>query len=500
MADPLSLDLSPADEAVAAEALALQLEELLELARANPKLAEVLRGMAKAVLELLPHENPVRRAAPDAPPLDAPTDAPQHLLASSEDLERLVSGFPVRSPLPESLSETDDLPEFDPEQLAANLLLKAEACRWLQHHGYTSEGPALAERYRLIEAGRAQGCYLWMLDPRVVNPLSSSAHELLSHAYRAAAEALELWRACEGQPEEAQAAPLLAEAQSALRVAVNRSRGLPGNALEFVDDDQRSIFEELRAFGRLTQTYLDHLSLSRPADPAACATIRERVLALGERRKQRAMTLKKQRDDLRRLAYHAEKLEHGSHNPEHDLAKVIGAIHDLAAGGLQESAPAFDAPLRPILAILKGSPDPVTARVTSYIEQRDRVGQEAHEEPEPLLPEVAQLARLLRGRTIVMIGGEPRPEALRKIERSFSCRLEWLSGAPHQSHYDFEPAIARREVALVLLLIRWSSHGFAEVSDFCRAHGKPLVRVPSGYGVNSLAHAVLNQASGQLIR
>jgi hypothetical protein len=78
--------------------------------------------------------------------------------------------------------------------------------------------------------------------------------------------------------------------------------------------------------------------------------------------------------------------------------------------------------------------------------------------------------------------------------------LFWIETREHESIDTFEPYIARPEVALVLLAIRWSSHSFGEVKRFCDRHGKPLVRLPAGYNPNQVALQILSQCSEQLGR
>ena len=73
-------------------------------------------------------------------------------------------------------------------------------------------------------------------------------------------------------------------------------------------------------------------------------------------------------------------------------------------------------------------------------------------------------------------------------------RLDWIETSPHQSYHDFESAVARTDVAVVLLAIRWSSHSFGNVRWLCERYGPPLVRLPAGLGVNRVAHEVVNQA------
>ena len=76
--------------------------------------------------------------------------------------------------------------------------------------------------------------------------------------------------------------------------------------------------------------------------------------------------------------------------------------------------------------------------------------------------------------------------------------LIWIETKEHQSIRGFEAAIARPDVALVLLAIRWSSHAFGDVKQFCDRHGKPLVRLPGGYSPNQVAAQILAQCGERL--
>ncbi|MFO0953350.1 MAG: hypothetical protein U0835_19795 [Isosphaeraceae bacterium] len=126
--------------------------------------------------------------------------------------------------------------------------------------------------------------------------------------------------------------------------------------------------------------------------------------------------------------------------------------------------------------------------------------------PEPaghaeLVPsaEVQRVARLLKGSTVVLIGGARRREAQKALERAFGLRsLVWVETKEHQSLSTFEPVVARPEVKLVLLAIRWSSHAFGDVKLFCDRHDKPLVRLPGGYNPNQVAAQVVAQCSAEL--
>src|SRR5205823_1745558 len=101
--------------------------------------------------------------------------------------------------------------------------------------------------------------------------------------------------------------------------------------------------------------------------------------------------------------------------------------------------------------------------------------------PEPT-PEVRAVADLLRGRSLVFIGNVANPAGRDALIRAFELDdLDWVVAREHQSIDGFEARIARPEVALVLLPIKFSSHSFGVVKAFCDRYGKPLVRLPAGY-------------------
>ena len=113
--------------------------------------------------------------------------------------------------------------------------------------------------------------------------------------------------------------------------------------------------------------------------------------------------------------------------------------------------------------------------------------------------EVKQAARLLGGNSIVLIGGNRRREAQESLRRALGLKdLVWIETKEHQAVDAFEPLIARADVALVLLAIRWSSHAFGDVKQICDRHGKLLVRLPGGYNPNQVAAQILSQSSAQL--
>jgi hypothetical protein len=111
---------------------------------------------------------------------------------------------------------------------------------------------------------------------------------------------------------------------------------------------------------------------------------------------------------------------------------------------------------------------------------------------------VRRAAELLRGRSVVLIGGVRRPHAAEQLESALGLReLIWVEGRD-QTYMAFEPYVADPDVAVVLLAIRWSRHGFNDVKAFCSKYGKPLVRLPGGYNPNQVAFHIVSQVGDRL--
>jgi hypothetical protein len=114
-------------------------------------------------------------------------------------------------------------------------------------------------------------------------------------------------------------------------------------------------------------------------------------------------------------------------------------------------------------------------------------------------PEVREAAQLLDGQSIVLIGGDRRPGSQQALREALGLKeVIWIETREHQSIEGFEAYVARPDVAIVILAIRWASHAFGEVREFCERHGKPLVRLPGGYNPNQVAAQIMSQCSERL--
>src|SRR5690606_26167713 len=101
--------------------------------------------------------------------------------------------------------------------------------------------------------------------------------------------------------------------------------------------------------------------------------------------------------------------------------------------------------------------------------------------------------------SLVFIANVANPEAKDALIDAFDLDdIDWIITREHQSIAGFESHVARPEVALVLLPIRWSSHSFGDIKQFCDRYDKPLVRLRAGYNPNQVAVQILAQCSEKL--
>ena len=441
------------------------LELISERVRNDPELAKALRTILEGVLARLPE--PALEPAQDSSPVPEPV---------WEELE----------PLEEPGESADYEPAYaewpDLSAVAQNLALKAWASRWVARHGYTDEREALNTRFELLDEARAIGLYLWMLDRNRVDLEAKGDLTELAELFELTTQALAFWQDAADTPEERDADHLLAGTQAALRVAIQRLSSIS-------DDDQYALYKALRLSAQASRTYLPQLSMRY--DPLPAQDLEMQLQALTEakgRREANERTLKKLGGKARYLVGLVQE------TPSEvarwlRVAEVLGELEVLG-----EDVTAQLEPLRgltvpdelPDLAARLALPELVPERSASPIEDAPSA-------------DVTRVRELLTGRVVVVVGGEARREAVEGLERAFGCRVRWLDAAPHTSLTVLEPAITE-EVAVVLLLIRWSSHVYGELAHVCKARGVPLVRLAGGYSPNRVAHDVLEQARERLER
>lgn len=395
---------------------------------------------------------------------------------------------------PQTNSEDEGL-----EALAARCRTKAEAARWaaerqrrLRERDESPDDDAPTDPAVRRWADQLTDAFYWA---SAHGSSSAPAIASLDHAagcFDALAEGLRLIpHTGQRQGGLEKALPLLAEAQSGVRCALRR--------LQAPDDlDQLAVYKLVRETAARHRIFLRRfLRADDLADPEAWPALLSRIEA--------------QTADKGLSKWHARRLEdlrsrvralgEGS-NTEADWQPVIAAAEQAVSEGVPPSSREIRRLLLPHIDDLPESiavPPGfrrVLAELDRYLATRPPP---IAATPQASTAAVVGAARLLTGRTGVLIGGLRRPQAQEALRAALELEeLVWIGTRPHQSIRGFESAIARPEVAVVLLAIRWSSHAFGEVKAFCERHGKPLVRLPGGYNPAQVAAQVLAQCGTRL--
>ncbi len=388
--------------------------------------------------------------------------------------------------------------------------IKAEGGRWAaKRRRLLKEGADYATEIEPNDQdliGRAKvlpDCFLWMCHRDGPSPENLSLFEDLAGCFEAMATALGLIQGLLNNPEAQDvvepAIDLAAEAQSAVRAAILAIDGP-------TDGDQQKVFSWLRSAAAERQILIRRfMRRDDPADPVAWANLQERLQQLEEKQQRYKNRDRRYKSLFNKIRYHLKRISDDT-NPE-DRAYDWGKIIESADQLVTESLPPSNIELRDLfLPVLDDIPEDIELPKNFLLVLReiDRFLSSRPTKPDPATTaaasqDVRRVRDLLKGRTVVMIGGDRRPFSAEAIADSFSLKeLIWIETREHQTHTVFEPQVARPDVALVLLAIRWSSHSFGEVKEYCDRYGKPLVHLPAGYNPNQVAFHILHQVGEKL--
>jgi hypothetical protein len=399
-------------------------------------------------------------------------------------------------PAPEASSQVD----AESPRLADRCRAKADAARWaaererrIRDRDDDPDRDAPSDPEMKAWADALVDAYHWASLEDASNTLDVQALDDVGGGFETLAVALDLVGALQDRRNAMERAlPLIAESQSAVRRALRR--------IGMSDDrDQFEAFEWVIEEAARHRVFVKRfLKADDLADPAIWPERIARIEALsggGDVSKRHVELLERLRQAVRRLE--------NSDSSEEDWKTVLSALSDLIASGVAPSHREVRDLLLPHIDDMPEGLDP-PGDVTLVLRAIDRFLStrgvpSAKVKPAATTPEIREAARLLEGRSAVLIGGLRRPSAQKALQEALGlAELNWIGTREHQSIRGFEAAIVRPEVAVVLLAIRWSSHAFGDVKTFCDQSGKPLVRLPGGYNPSQVAAQILAQCSGQL--
>ena len=395
--------------------------------------------------------------------------------------------------------------EVDLSEVQQRCMIKAEGARWSVRRQRRLADGAIYELdieptdREIIQKGRAVGTYLWMNSPDGPCPQEAALCDL-ADCFETAASAIALVRGILNETpvnrEELESSlKLLAEAQCMLRAATTAAGWEK-------DADQTAIHIWLRGATWRYRVYISrYMKATDNADPAEWSHLAARIDELDGQIQQRESFTKKRRQLFGQLRYHLGRIERDG-DSDHQWEKVITSVDELVAIGLQPSSIELREALLPFVDRLPEAEFPPNLKLV--LREIDRF-LALRPEPERIQPDEAsdrkieQVRNLLEGRKVALVGGSRRLAAAKALKDAFGLsELNWIASENHESVKTFEPGVADGEVALVLLAIRWSSHSYGDLQDYCDKYGKPLVRLPAGYNPAQVAHQILEQASERL--
>lgn len=478
---------------------------------ADPELKQLLSD----ALVLLSGERPEAIAAPEeiheeaaiepqtTEPESAAATEPSPSPASPEDLASLVQSLAqglapqTAAPVTQRLGGPAPLvtikARIEIKQEAIKLAVERAEAR-LRGENVHSTGQWF---YNVISKAKTlPNCYLWMCQPLhdTVNPQTWRQTGICFHVLsKALSLAEEVQRMNTGNSVLERMLHLLAEAQSAVRTACRK--------FNFEDADQLDVYLTLLSWSAAEQLYIGRFMKAEDhADPSQSQDLMSRIDNLAQEvaaihaEKQARLKL------LGKIRYEVKMLANDPMQTQERWAKIISSVDALISNGL----PASNADLRSILIDhLDDLPEDCELpegfkRFMSAVDTHlANVQPEKASRAEDIsTPEVQKVAAHLKDAEIVIIGGDCRNESKRSLIRAFGLSdLNWIETRPHETTSQFESAIARNGVKLVLLAIRWSSHSYGDVKSDCDRYGKTLVRLPRGYGVNQVAAEICKQCT-----
>ncbi|MCD0459572.1 hypothetical protein [Roseiconus lacunae] len=289
---------------------------------------------------------------------------------------------------------------------------------------------------------------------------------------------------------------LLAEAQSMLRSLVLHLDGP-------LDSEQNAAFHWLLRRAADANIFIDrHMKKEDPADPSRWHDLLGRVHDEDQRVRSVVEASRKRRKLFSKLDFKLKQLSE-TDQVQNQLVSVDSTINELIESGVPPSNVELRdmiLPHRKVISRLDNKSKNLELILRESRRYSDRKAK-LIKLPAATSPssEVMDAAKLLKGKSIALIGGDCRNATKQSIEDTFELKeLIWVETKHGQSYQSFRSIVEQPGVAVVLLAIRWASHSFSEVNRFCKENNTPLVRLPAGYSPSQIAAQVIAQCSETL--
>ncbi|MBX9735617.1 MAG: hypothetical protein K2X32_01715 [Phycisphaerales bacterium] len=393
--------------------------------------------------------------------------------------------------------------------------LKAASCRLFIERRAAAADPD-AEREVLdrlndmiAKAKAMESCFLWVFWRNQAQP-DDAILARIADCYDAQADAVALLQRVDAvadgrrAEDEESAFHLLAEANSALRVA------LADTWLSDDDRDQAETHVWLRRETAERRVFIErHMTGDDPADPTNAADLRSRIKAQGKRLDEREAAAKKVKNALGQIKYHAGQLTKG--RPEEAPAhwtKISDAVKRLEGMGVSTTDRRIAEAVGSVAAAAWPGPSADADHMTGVITRALMLGKDSEKtaqerasaEPREWSSSVLSVRGLLRGKRMVIIGGERNAEAVQRLTQAFELKdAEWVDLTEHGPGTPMRGPIYRPDTAVVIVIIKLTGHLHAEEArEYASAAGKPCVMLSGGYNPERVAAEIIEQASTRL--
>jgi hypothetical protein len=401
-------------------------------------------------------------------------------------------------------------PSFDFTKMRRRLRQHLRALDWAincSKHGFDDAAQAHRE---LRDTGAREQIFFWEIN-RQVRSLSEQQFRDFKARYAAVDAALGLFlEEPAAHFRSAKVFRVVGAAVEALHsaLAIVRAEGL-------FDSDVEDLFRLCEDHPQYGPSLPHHPSALGEFDPKA---FERRLDAVRTEIREEIAREKAPRQALKKFEYHLERMKRDPSSADSQSKPLCTALGAWVEAGRKLSDPALLAVFH-AGALVGDLPQgvrehPLGAEFVAILEQpagdrgKARDAEDADDDADDgdnasderlLTPEILAVREALRGKRIVLIGGDERPSRKEAICRAFElAEVKWVATRPHETHDSLVPPIRHPDTALVILMIRWSSHSYGDMWEVCERYGKPLVRLPGGYNPAMIAKAITEQAGRRL--
>ena len=365
------------------------------------------------------------------------------------------------------------------------------------------ERPILTRMESMIaEAKSMRDCFLWAFWRERPAPPDDTLR-VIARCYDALADSAALVGRLDAIGERgvrddlALAMQQMATASSALRI------GLQDTWMTSPDIDQEESHLWLRRESFTRRIYIKrHMSLSDPADPREADALVSEIAALAREVDSRTAARATVEKALKRVEYHSKRIASSPEGADaHDLRKIAETIETLAGAGVRDSDARYaDALHASVATLLTGHASDAVRAVAERVLERAEASEQSdgpEERSRVWSDRVATVREMIARKRVVMIGGEPRADAIARIKDAFGVdEVDWVRLTEHGTGEPMRAPIQRSDTAVVVVIIKLAGHLHAEEArGYANDAGKPCVMLTGGYNPEQIADAVLQQAA-----